>query len=190
VNVHKKIAGVPVWGWLIAASAAIALGLYLRRRTSAPAGSAAATAGDVPASGATADPSVSGMDPGLLDLIGSAQSALLDAAAGGTGTGDASGGFFNDPTSSVDSGGSSTFTDPAAVSVASSSGSGSSGGARTPSAPWTPPTFTWVGPAAPLFGGRTVGGASVGGTSIPFQQPTAPARTISGTLGIARPTAI
>jgi hypothetical protein len=188
MNVHRKLAGVPVWGWMLAAAGAIALGIYFRHRATATNNasnaSSGSTFGDATnslAGGATAD-APAGLDPGLADLLTNAQSALIDqgnqlnAAAGDIPAPDFGTGFDT----------------PASTNVASSSGSGATvsnptvthGSLGTAVQPFSLSSFA----ASPL---RTAGGAPTGtrittqvdaglapgtfGKVIPFSPAPAPA---------------
>jgi hypothetical protein len=128
MNIHRKLAGVPVWGWMLAAAGAIALGIYFRHRanatnnaSNASSGSTFGDATNALAGGTTAD-TPAGLDPALADLLTNAQSALIDqgnqlAAVAGSDV----------PTSDFGSG----FDTPASTNVASSSGAGATVAAPT-----------------------------------------------------------
>jgi hypothetical protein len=85
----RKIAGVPTWGWMIAAMAAIGIGLYIRKRSVAASSTGASSGGPTSlddlanslAGGNSAD-SPSGMDPALAELLANAQMALASQGQG------------------------------------------------------------------------------------------------------------
>jgi hypothetical protein len=118
----RKIAGIPAWGWAVAALGAVALGIYFRRKavaTNNASNAGGSSLDDLANSlaGGTPQGAPSGLDPALADLLNSAMGlvgqGISDGAMG-------AGGGYYDPGTGFDGSGDGGQDTPASTNVASS----------------------------------------------------------------------
>lgn len=179
MNLHRKIGGVPAWGWGLAVVGGLVLGIYLRRRAKGTAASANPNQGiadylTAAQGGGIADPNA-GLNSDLIGLLSQQTDALTAALLA---LGSAGGGGTPPATPGSDPGGA---TAPS-VSVASSGGSGASPNPN-PAAP-APSEPTFSAPQTQTLD-VTSGGAYLGTVTAPVLPIGAPAADYYTAVGLA-----